>query len=189
MKTYYFLLLFLVITLLSCEKDKQDEELSKNPPETPEAISYDLNNDAVNDIKVYYSSFTWDGFNCSGDGISGLIETLNDNAVLMQQNEYRLFNQFKDTLRINAAGPYYWEEYIRLALVSITNSSVNGYLWPKEWSIQSKPIQDSYYLGIIIKENNTPLIGWLKLKLDQSSGSIKIVDKKFTSENFIVIDR
>ncbi|MFB6344073.1 hypothetical protein ACE1ET_20310 [Saccharicrinis sp. FJH62] len=190
MKTKYIWIIFTTFIICSCEKDdNSNENLSKNPPETPEAVSYDLNDDSVNDIKIEYRWFTWDGINSSGDGISGLIEPLNESSILLKQNEYTLFNKLNDTIRINTTEPYYWEKYLAPAFVSISNSSVNDYLWPSEWKIQSNLNLDSYYLGIVINNSNNNLIGWIKITINKSTGDVQILDKKFTTEEFIVIEK
>lgn len=190
MKTYFLLLFFLLLTVLACKKDninKTNEELSKNPPEMPAVASYDLNNDSIDDVKIEYKLFTWDGSNASGDGIDGTITTLNDNEVLLKRNEYTLFSQLNDILRINPIEPNYWTAHASPHLVSISSSI--GYLWPKTWAISSNKAQDSYYIGIKILKENIPSLGWLKLEIDSSTGSVKIVDKQFTPEHFIIIDR
>ncbi len=192
MRTNYLWILLTTFIIYSCEKDdNSNENLSKNPPETPEAVSYDLDDDSVNDIKIEYRQFTWDGINSSGDGISGLIEPLNESSILQKQNEYTLFNKLNDTIRINTTEPYYWEKYLDPDLVSISNSSVNDYLWPIEWKIQSNLNLDldSYYLGIMINNSNSNLIGWIKITINKSTGDIQILDKKFTAEEFIVIGK
>ncbi len=188
MKTNYLLLLFVPFILFGCEDEESNDVFSKNPPETPEAVNYDLNDDSANDIKVDYRWFTWDGIKSSGDGIYGLIEPLNESSILLKRNVYTLFNELNDTIRLSPNEPYYWEKYL-LPVVSILNSSVDNYLWPKAWKIQSNKTVDSYYLGIKMNKNNTPLVGWIQLKIDTSTGAIQILDKRFTTEDYIVIEK
>lgn len=189
MKKYYLSSILICFVLFSCEKDETNDNMSEYPPILPETVYYDFNGDSINDFYIAYRWFTWDGYNCSGDAISGLIEPLNENSILLKQNEYTLFNMLNDTIRLNPDEPYYWEKYLPPHLVTISNSSVNGYLWPKDWRILSNKTLDSYYLGVTINENNHQLVGWIKLKIYKSSGSIQIIDKKYSSEGYIVIDK
>ena len=190
MKTNYLWIILIAFILCSCEKnDNSDENLSKNPPKIPEAVNYDLNDDSIDDIKIEYSWFTWDGINSSGDGISGSLEPLNESSVLLKQHDYTLFSKLNDTIKINTNDPYYWAKYLTPDLVSISTSSINDYLWPNEWEIKSNMTLDSYYLGIKINNNNSNLIGWIKIRIDKSTGDIQILDKKFTSEELIVIGK
>jgi len=71
--------------------------------------------------------------------------------------------------------------------VDITNSSKG--IWPNEWTIRNNSASESYYLGIRLKENNSFLVGWLKLDIDKTTGEIKIIDKNLTSNNYILIDK
>lgn len=190
MKINFLLIPIFVFALFSCEKDDQsNDNLSKKTPEPPKAVKYDLNDDSVDDINIDYSWFTWDGINSSGGGISGLIEPLNESSVLLKRNEYTLFSESNDTIRINTNEPYYWEKYLDPDLVSISNSSVNDYLWPNEWKIKSNKTMDFYYVGIKIEIDNSNMIGWIKIKIDKSTGNIMILDKKFTTEEYIVIGK
>ncbi|MCX6223111.1 MAG: hypothetical protein NTZ69_19280 [Bacteroidia bacterium] len=186
MKTLYSLIICLFLIPYSCKKS---DDLGTNPPKTPEMVMYDFNDDLVNDFSVKYTQVTWDGLNDCGDGIHGEITQLNQNPILKKLNDYSLFLQLNDTIKSDVSLPEYWEKYSGAGLVFISNSSKNNHLWQNEWGISSKNLQDTYYLGISINKNGSQLIGWLKLKIDKSSGRIQIADKKFTSGNFIVIDR
>lgn len=186
MKSNFLWIILIALAFCSCEKDdNSNENLSKNPPQIPEAINYDLNDDSVDDIRIEYSWFTWDGINSSGDGISGEVKPLNDCSILFKHKEYSLFIEFNDTIKANINEPYYWEKYLSRDLVSISNSSDNEYLWPNEWIIQSGLSLDFYYLGLEI--NN--LIGWIKVEVDKSTGTIQVVDKKFTTAEFILVGK
>jgi hypothetical protein len=190
MKTNNLWIILIAVILCSCEKnDTADGKLSKNPPDMPKSVNYDLNDDSIDDIKIEYSLYTWDGINSSGDAIYGSLKPLNGCSVLLKQNDYTLFNKPNDIININANEPYYWEKNSNPDLVSILNSSENDYLWPNEWRIESDMTLDSYYLGVKINTNNNIHIGWIKLKINKSTGAINILDKKFTTEEFIVIGK
>lgn len=186
MKTSYLCIVSIAFILCSCEKD---ENLSNNPLNMPKAVKYDLNDDSIDDIIIEYSLYEWDGTNSSGSGIAGSLQTLNGNSVLLKQNDYTLFNRLNDTIKINTKEPYYWAKDSNPFLVSISNSSDNDYLWPSEWKIQSNLNLDSYYLGIMITNDNNNQIGWIKMEINKSSGKIQISDKNFSSEEFIVIGK
>jgi hypothetical protein len=185
MKTYYLIIISFLVVALGCEKDK---DLSKTPPETPQLVKYDLNDDSADDFTIEYRWFTWDGINSSGDGISGTIEPLNQNSILFKRKGVTLFNQLNDTIKMEVTEPLYWETF-QADLISISNSSENNYLWPNEWKIQSNTTQSSYYLGVKLKENESFLIGWVKFRIEKSTGEIQIIDKKLTSDSYIVIDK
>jgi len=176
--------------LCSCKKDdNSDGNLSKNPPKTPEPVNYDLNDDSVDDIKIEYSWFTWDGINCSGEGISGSLEPLSGSSVLSKRNDYTLFNKLNDTIKINTNEPYYWEKYSNSVLITIMNSTENDYLWQNEWSVRSGMTLDTYYLGIKLNVNDNNLVGWIRIKINKLTGGIQVLEKKFTTEEFIVVGK
>ena len=185
MKAYYVITISSVLLLYSCKKD---DNLSKTPPQIPQAVEYDFNDDAIHDFMIEYRWFTWDGINSSGDGISGIISPLHQNLILRKRNEPAFFNQLHDTIQKDVEEPLYWENF-QADLVSISNSSANNYLWPNAWGVHTTDSQDQYYLGITIKENENFLIGWLKFNIDKSTGTIQITDKKLSSGNIVIIDK
>ncbi len=188
MKLNFLLILIFALAFFSCEKDNEENTgLRKNPPKVPRSVTYDLNDDSIDDIKIEYNDFVWDGDSTSGQMYAGAIETLNECSVLLKRDEYELFLESNDTIEINVNEPFYWEKYTYVDLVTIWNSSANEYLWPNEWKIQSNMIMDFYYVGIKIKSGDNYFVGWIKLKIDDSNGRIKILNKKFTSEEYIVI--
>lgn len=190
MKNNYLLILCMASMLYGCKKDEQSSvTLSADPPKMPATATYDLNNDSSDDIKIEYRGFTWDGYRSSGDGISGLIEPLNETALWLKRDDYTLFAKVNDTIKLSPKEPYYWEKYSNPDLVSISNSSANNYLWPNRWIIMSNMTLDAYYVGIKLSKNDGNLLGWIKMTIDQSTGGIRIVDKKFTRNEYIVIGK
>lgn len=183
MKTNYLLILSIIFIQFSCDNDDFDL------PKTPKAVNYDLNRDSHDDIRIEYQLFTWDGINSSGDGISGYIKPLNGTSIWVKQTEYSLFNKLNDTIALNPKKPYYWEDFLDALIVSASYSSVNKHAWTSEWRIHTKTAMDFYYLGIRINKNKKNLIGWIKIKVNQSTGQIQIVDKEFTEKDFIVIGK
>jgi hypothetical protein len=179
------LILIFVFILLGCTKDDHPD---KNPPKTPSTKYYDLNGDSVNDIKIAYTWFTWDGVNSSGNMISGMIVPLNGNSILLKRDELTLFNKVNDTIRTDINEPYYWEMHTHPELVRIMNSSDDGHSWPQKWGIRSSITMSSYYLGIKINAPSQQ-IGWIQLNIDQSTGDIALLNKKFTANEFTIIGK
>ena len=152
-------------------------------------MRYDLNGDSEDDIAIEYRLFTWDGVGCSGDGYGGIVVPLNQNEILLNQNEKPLFIRLNDIIYKDVTEPLYWEKDVPPYVVSISNSSLNNYLWPNEWNIQSNYNQYTYYLGLIINKGDVQQLGWIKLSIDRFTGQILIVDKTFTTNGSIEVDR
>ncbi|MCG6189485.1 hypothetical protein [Maribellus maritimus] len=185
MKISFSTAILFVFVLLSCEKgDDLTNGLSKTPPEIQGAVNYDLNDDSIDDIKVKYQWYTWDGINSSGNGISGSVEPLNASSILLKRSTEPLFCKLNDTIRFSTNEPFYWEKYLEPDIVSITNSFVNDYFWPSEWRVHSD-ITEPYYFGIKI-DNSSQLVGWVQIEIDKSTGGIQVVNKNFSTEEFIV---
>lgn len=193
MKSKYLLIIFAGFVLFNCEKEHQlNGDIRKNPPNIPESVNYDLNDDTIDDIMIVHRWYIWDGFNSSGDrisgeGISGLIETLNGSSIFEKWLECIFFLKQNDTIRLNLNEPFFWNNTNYPILVSIENSPENDYLWPNEWEIICNMNLDSHYLGIKIENNNVQLIGWIQLTIDKATGAIQLLDRKFTTEEFIVV--
>lgn len=185
MKKKQLWILLTIFIFCSCVKD---DKLSENPPEIPESVNYDLNDDSVDDIRIRYSLFTWFGTNINGEGISGGLETLNGSSVLSKRYGYTLFNKLNDTIRIEPSDPYYWGEDSYSLLVKNYNYTY-GDLWPNEWEIMSDMILDNYYLGIKLKVCDSILLGWIRIKINKFTGGIHVLEKKFTTEEYIVIGK
>lgn len=190
MKVNLFILFTILCTFYSCEKEEElSETLRLSPPRVPKDMNIDLNNDAIDDLKIYYASFTWDGINSSGSGIAGIVEPINNSAILVNRHEKPLFNQIQDTIKLKVSEPLSWEMYVRPELVNTSNLPEKNNLWPKDWNIMSSESFGNYYLGIKLQSSSNPLIGWLKFDIDKATGVIQLVDQEFTSGKFVVINR
>jgi hypothetical protein len=185
MKNLLILSALLLLIATGCSKDQADN--GNNPPGTPDPKYYDFDNDGIDDFIIEYIRFTWDGVGASGDGLAGRIVPLNGNLILTNHNEFTLFNEKNDILRIEVEPPLDWISFGQ-DLVMMQNSSENGFLWPDEWAILSREPEISYYLGLII-QREIPRIGWIKLMIQTSSGNIRITDKEFTKSDHILISR
>ncbi len=152
----------------------------------PANITFDLNHDGIDDISIEYSSFTWDGRNTSGNGIDGKLAPLNGSSILAINNEATLFLEKNDIVPREVELPLDWTNSER-DLVSVQTSYENGQKWPDEWDVNRKNSMCDY-LGVLIQKDK-PFVGWVKIKINISSGEVLIIDKEFTSGEYIVIDR
>ena len=194
MRLVYKVLIFGLILFLhnSCRKSTSEingniPKQTKTQPTIPQTVDFDFNDDQIYDFEIEYSNFTWDGINCSGDGISGNFKPLNQNTILLRTNERTLFLQYNDTIKNTAENPSYWDNF-RACVVSISTLP-DGNLWPIEWSVQSNQNQQVYYLGIKVVVKSGYSIGWLKLQVDKTSGIVEIKDKKITNASFIIVGK
>ncbi|MCB0688572.1 MAG: hypothetical protein KDC53_18670 [Saprospiraceae bacterium] len=179
------LLLVFNLLVLSCVKD---EQLSQSPPITPEILSFDLNEDASDDIMFDYSWSIADGPDDSWEIIYRTVKPLNGTFILMNPGDDLLSLQRHDTVRANPGDTYLWKKNRTANLLSISNGPNKNSLWANKWDVESNLDLDNYYLGIKLNDGTDQLIGWIKLSLDRSTAEVQILDKKFTSEAFIVIE-
>jgi len=200
MKTAYYLGLIIFIAVFSsCEKDEDPEKI---PLDLPETVKFDLNDDSIDDITIDYYRFWSSGLNgpeVVGEGIMGYVEPLNNCLILKEVNGLALFNKLGDVIEKEPFVWYSWEFPIpwdeepedginySWEVVSIYSSYVDE-SWPEEWSINSNLDLEYYYMGIRITDETSDQIGWIKLDIDKSTGIIHIVDKRFTTEESIVIE-
>lgn len=187
MKTFnLFLSLFLfVFTFFSCSKDKSE---NKDLPKVPTVYSVDLNNDLINDFTINYGIYTWDGLNIFGDGITGDVKPLENSFLLIRKEDSNPFVNENDTVFFEAKTPFQWTAN-STKLISI--STTENYTWPGKWSVTGKNTSAFYYLGIKISDGNNAntVIGWLKLSISDVTGEIKILDKKLTSKEYIIVGK
>ena len=159
------------------------------PPIVPPSATYDLNDDGIDDIKLNYWMVILDGVGFSGSGYSGMFDPLNNNQLYFKRDEdlhaLTLFNQLKDTIRSETKKPTEWT-YSNAELVYIYNVPKNH--WPDEWTINSSLKNGPFYLGVRL-ENDVVSVGWLKLDIDKSTGSVFLLDQEFTTGDYIVINR
>ncbi|MGD2033692.1 MAG: hypothetical protein PVF73_01450 [Bacteroidales bacterium] len=185
MKKILLPLICLLFIAFSC---KEKDDVNNSPPDKPTNIFYDLNDDSGYDFEIRYLLVTTDGLNCSSGGFTGEIVPLNQNAILLKQNEYSMFNQLNDTIRNTVSEPLFWE-YTQRPLVSIIQSCTYDHEWPAEWSISSESEAGPYYLAVKMNDIEGQKLGWIQLDIDASSGMINIIDYNFTQEDYIVIDK
>lgn len=187
-KTIFYVIFFTLV--ICCTKDDEKVKelaLSSEPPEIPQTVKFDLNSDGIDDI-----SFEFGPDDVVTDGTVGyygsvyplngamlLLETLTDGA-------YALETQLNDSLRKEETTSLTW--YPSNWIFMFIDDSPEG-LWPNDWSLSSTNKSNPYYLGLQVKQNDTFLLGWLKLEIDTKTGVIEIIDHEITSDDFIVVDR
>ena len=181
-----FLLGLLSSTVFSCDKDKEDNI----PPVSPENKEFDLNNDSINDFKLDYVRYTWDGIGPDGTGfaIAGLLVPLNNNKILKNQDLGLLFYQDNDTLSNQFVLPYLWlssssEWPVLVEIKTYINQ------WENTWTIKGNETKDFYFLAFSISKSDKNFLGWMKLIIDKNTGLVEIVDKKTTDQEFIIIGK
>lgn len=199
-KAFYLGLIIFSIVFSSCEKDEDFEKKLLPPLELPETVNYDLNNDLIDDIAVFYNRFWRSSSPYSefyGEGIEGNIKPYNNCLILKLDGSYSLFSEPGDLISKEQLYPYSWEPFpfygytseidVFWEVVSIY-SDYDEEAWPDEWRIESDLDLDYYYMGIRITDEDSDQIGWIKLDIDRSTGIIDIIDKQFTTDDSIVIE-
>lgn len=178
------------LIVLGCSKnddDGQSKGISERP-QIPESVTYDLNNDSVDDFKIGYSEGAWEGAGASGGFFLAYFEPLSENKILQEYEENVsttfLFAQMGDTIQRQATNPQSWTYRGRFTILYQGGDGV----WSKEWQIVSKRKSNPYYVGVQIDKDDESLLGWLKLEIDKKTGKIDIVGHKLASTEFIVID-
>lgn len=177
--------------ILGCSKNDDDDLKRQNSeqPDIPEAISFDLNEDSVDDFTIVYSEGVWDGVGASGGVFSGKFRPLGENKILEEYEENVstsfLFAQMGDSIQRQATYPQSWTY---LGWFTSLFQGGDG-IWSKEWQIESKKISNPYYVGVGIWEEDIFLIGWLKLEIDKKTGKIAVSDHELSEDGFILINR
>lgn len=176
----------LLVSLMSCNKEEWDPS---QRPVKPGDMNLDFNNDQITDFKLIYREWTWDGAYTSGDMISCEFVSENENQVLVHNENGLLISNVNDTIFNRDIQPYTWENIQSEIpfVISISSSNENG--WEREWSPINKEKQDFYYMSFKIFKSNIGYLGWIKIKINNQSGEIAIVDKEITDKDFIIIDR
>jgi hypothetical protein len=180
----------LLILLVCCGSEEDEPMLSTTPPEVPEMVTHDLNNDGVDDLATEYAMGQWDGVGSSGFFFTGRFRPLNGGSILFDMNidfgSSTTYHKKDDVITKDVNTPLEWISF-PAHLVDIANTAEGT--WPNEWTISNNKIQDFYYIGIKIQSAKGDRIGWLKFTINSKSGAIKIVDKELTFLDSIAISR
>ncbi len=192
-----YVLFFLILLLINVGCDKNDngdgiqkvERFGEGTPAVPNAVTYDLNADSVDDFQVDYDLGIWDGANESGFLVLGVLESIDESAALIKVNEgidtEILFNRPNDTIWREPMEPFKWNESGQVHITEIWQGG-DG-IWSEEWTVNSEFNSNPYYLGVRVKENEDFLVGWIKLEIDKTNGKIKFERYRLTADEFIII--
>jgi len=190
MKKYISLIylgLISVSLLVSCEKKKDIEPIQYETiePVQHETREIDINQDLINDFKISYSGYTWDGIgpNGTGMGIDGYLMPVNNTVILKKLNSESLFSIVNDTIKQQMSQPYSWDS-TKLNLVSI-KTSLNKYVNP--WVPNSAEIKDFYYIAFKISVDDRDILGWMKISIDKYTGLIDVKASQTSEQDFITI--
>ncbi|HOW40586.1 MAG TPA: hypothetical protein PL123_08585 [Bacteroidales bacterium] len=190
MKKYISLIylgLISVSLLVSCEKKKDIEPIQYETiePVQHETREIDINQDLINDFKISYSGYTWDGIgpNGTGMGIGGYLIPLSKTVILKKLNSESLFSRVNDTIKQQMSQPYSWDS-TKLNLVSI-KTSLNKYVNP--WVPNSAEIKDFYYIAFKISVDDRDILGWMKISIDKYTGLIDVKASQTSEQDFITI--
>ena len=190
MKKYISLIylgLISVSLLVSCEKERDIEPIQYETiePVQHETREIDINQDLINDFKISYSGFTWDGIgpNGTGMGIDGYLLPLNKAVILKKLDSESLFSRVNDTIKQQMSQPYSWDS-TKLNLVSI-KTSLNKYVNP--WVPNSAEIKDFYYIAFKISVDDRDILGWMKISIDKYTGLIDVKASQTSEQDFITI--
>ena len=182
-----YLGLISVALLVSCEKKKDIEPIQYETiePVQHETREIDINQDLINDFKISYSGFTWDGIgpNGTGMGIDGYLLPLNKAVILKKLDSESLFSRVNDTIKQQMSNPYSWDS-TKLNLVSI-KTSLNKYVNP--WVPNSAEIKDFYYIAFKISVDDRDILGWMKISIDKYTGLIDVKASQTSEQDFITI--
>ncbi len=182
-----YLGLISVALLVSCEKKKDIEPIQYETiePVQHETREIDINQDLINDFKISYSGFTWDGIgpNGTGMGIDGYLLPLNKAVILKKLDSESLFSRVNDTIKQQMSNPYSWDS-TKLNLVSI-KTSLNKYVSP--WVTNSAENKDFYYIAFKLSVDDKDIIGWMKISIDKYNGLIEIKASQTSDQDSIII--
>ncbi len=180
----FCLFICVLIFFYSCENN---DDLATNPPDIPNAVNFDLNDDGFNDIRFLVGP---DDVLTDGTvGYAGYVYPLNEALLLMStsnDNSWIFDNQLNDTIKKAEGDSYTWYPS-NLGFIS-TDDSPEG-IWPDEWTISGQKKSNPYYLGIQIRENNDFMVGWLKLEINKKTAKVNLIDQQFTAYKYSVIDK
>ncbi len=182
-KIKLYICVLLPVFFLSCNKD---EDVGSTPPELPEAVSFDLNQDGFDDVEFRFSS---DDVVTNGTfPLVGYVYPQNGALLMVSQistNSWILDGETNDIIRKGESPDFSWYPS-NLGFMHIDDNPQG--LWPNEWNLSSQKSDNPYYLGIQVKENENFLIGWLKLNINKKTAEITIVGSKVSQADSIIID-
>ena len=172
-KVKALLAIFAVLTLVSCQKD-DDENQIQDPPTIPENIAVDMDDDGTDDYLIKYlhgiifSPTSTEGMFCE-------FEILGENEILGKEGEPYLFLDDPNVISENVESPLEWRK-IDGHVASLYKPYEGG--WPSSWEIASADIKNSYFIGLKFQTSNSEIkIGWIELEINSDTGAVNIIEK------------
>lgn len=184
---FFSALLLIVIGCSKNEEQTEELQLSTEPPEIPQTVNFDINEDGLDDIRF---QFGIDDVATNGTpGYYGSVYPMNGALLMLLSRDdgaYALEPQLNDIIKKEEGTSITW--YPANWIIMFIDDTLEG-LWPNTWTLGSSRKTNPYYLGIQVKEGETLSLGWLKLEIDMKTGKIELLDYELTSGDFLVINR
>lgn len=170
------ILLAIALTLLlSCQGDDSPPAVTNdNPPENPEIIQIDLDDNGTIDFKISYGWVEIDGDGPSSSAITAVIHCMDKNELLHKREAPNLFLRDLSNIQDDVESPLVWLN-IGFEIVSIYNDLERN--WPSIWEVASDENRSSYFIGMKLIDDSESRRGWMELEIDINTGQIEIVRK------------
>lgn len=178
------LIALLSILFLSCENNKEEDELLKlSVPEAPKTETIDLSNDNIPDIEISYYELQTLDIPSSGGSKIGVISPIGDTMLLYKNSGESLILKKSDVIYKVDKTETKWYRFSK-DIVSIDRKLD---IWDESWKVLNYDNLSEYYVGIKLISDGSEKIGWIKLNINTTNGKIDILDKSFTSNESIEI--
>ena len=142
-------------------------------PDEPESFELDLNDDGVSDYEISYGLSDIESATASAI-IAGRLIPLGSNELLKINSSATLFLRDIAAIQNSVDTPLSWSDSSKfLVFIELLNEGV----WTKNWRPYSQDEHLSYFVGLKILNDNLNLIGWIELDINNSDGTIEIIDK------------
>jgi len=164
---FYFLLLFY---LVSCNNN-----WSETPPEIPDTLTIDVDDDGQVDFVLEY----FFGYIFATDGdeqITGSFHPEGNNLVLHKTDHQNLFLRDVSEISEIVEEPLFWNDKGWSEEIIAIQNNTEG-LWPPEWELKSEDDHDTYFIGLKFASNNEIKVGWVELEFNVASGEAILVNK------------
>ncbi|MCG8329809.1 MAG: hypothetical protein MI974_19085 [Chitinophagales bacterium] len=174
-KVKTLLVVFAVLTLVSCQKDDDENQIqNQDPPPIPENIAVDMDNDGTDDYLIkYLHGIIFSP--TSSEAIFCEFEILGENEILGKEDEPYLFLDNLNVISENVESPLEWRT-IDGHVAALYKPYEEG--WPSSWEISSSDIKNSYFIGLKFKTPDSEIkIGWIELEINSDTGAVNIIEK------------
>lgn len=177
LKTFQIALLLSTILCASTCKKKTAPLLS-GLPTSPAKQAWDLDNDSLADVEIYYRTYSTTENPPSSSATIGYIRPLQQHKLLFKNQISSLMLHPNDTV-FAVSTAYKW---YHIATELITMSNVD-----REWTPLNPEKATIFYVGVQLMKDTSSSIGYLKVELSKESGKVSLVDHSLTTEALKVI--